>query len=63
MEYVSIPIKKQCKTKKSDIEKNNQMYVKADLELSFQKFNPSTSPPENSFMERLQARNISYGEN
>jgi len=31
-----------------------------DLEVSFQQFNPSTSPPINNFMDRLMARNLTY---
>ena len=30
------------------------------LEIVVQKFNPSTSPPINSFMERLSARSLIY---
>lgn len=30
------------------------------LDEAFQKFNPSTSPPNNLFMERLFARNLVY---
>lgn len=30
------------------------------LEVSFQQFNPSTSPPINNFMDRLMARNLTY---
>ena len=31
-----------------------------DLEVSFQQFNPSTSPPINNFIDRLMARNLTY---
>ncbi len=38
--------------------KNNDHYPM--LGETFQKFNPSTSPPNNLFMERLFARNLVY---
>lgn len=42
------------------IEKNNETLQNPDLELSLQHFNPGTSPPINSFMNRLMVRNITY---
>lgn len=65
MEYNHIPCKKvvnirECKQQifPNDTNKINTQ----DLEISMQKFNPSTSPPENSFMNRLHARNMFYTE-
>ena len=48
-------IKKNKELKK--VEQHNSM----DLQASVQMFNPSNSPPINSFMDRLCARNLIYG--
>lgn len=44
---------------KKSLELSNEQ-SSPDLEISFQQFNPSTSPPINSFMDRLMARNLTY---
>lgn len=48
----------QKKTKEQEIK--NADLQESDLDTAFQKFNPSTSPPMNDFMERLAARTLSY---
>ena len=49
-------------TKKDDTQKKH-IHQENDLDTAFQKFNPSTSPPMNDFMERLAARTLSYYKN
>ena len=51
----SIPITRVSPTAKDEIK-----YTSPNLETSKSIFNPSTSPPVNSFMSRLQGRNILY---
>lgn len=52
--------KKGDKEKKKDDKQNKNIHQENDLDTAFQKFNPSTSPPMNDFMERLAARTLSY---
>jgi len=56
----SIAIKKLKDTKNIIRSSTNDFENTAVLETGMEKFNPSTSPPMNSFMDRLAVRNLLY---
>lgn len=51
---------KQLKDTKTNIKSSQDFENTPVLESGIQKFNPSTSPPMNSFMDRLAVRNLLY---
>ena len=57
----SIAIKKLKDTQNTIQPSTNDFKNTAVLESGMEKFNPSTSPPMNSFMDRLTVRNLLYG--
>jgi 3-dehydroquinate dehydratase len=55
--YSAIKLLKDTKT---NIKSSHDFENTPALESGIQKFNPSTSPPMNSFMDRLSVRNLLY---
>lgn len=51
---------KQVKDTKTNIKSSQDFENTPALESGIQNFNPSTSPPMNSFMDRLAVRNLLY---
>jgi hypothetical protein len=56
----SVAIKQLNDTKNTIKSSTNDYENTTVLEIGMEKFNPSTSPPMNSFMDRLAVRNLLY---